>query len=281
MQLTPHYDGPPVFTIDGPADDQRAPLVRQRRRLQEALAGLDDEDWKRPSRCDGWTIQDVIAHLIGTNSFWSLSISAGLAGSPTRVLAAFDPVATPELMVASMRTMAPAETLGQFAETNASLFEVVEGLDDAGWSAIGESPAGHVTMRALAHHALWDSWVHERDVLVPLGIAPAEEVDELTSCLRYVAGIAPALARMTDSSRRGALAIDATDPDIHVVVEVGEAVAIRDGAAPDGAVRLTGRTVDLIDMLSIRAPLDQVIPTEGRWMFEGLATVFDTRIEYA
>jgi uncharacterized protein (TIGR03083 family) len=281
MQLTPHYDGPPVFTIDGPADDQREPLVRQRRRLQEALADLADEDWKRPSRCDGWTIQDVVAHLNGTNSFWTLSISAGLAGSPTRVLAACDPVAPPELMVASTRTTAPAENHDPFAETNASLFEVVESLDHEGWSAIGESPAGHVTMRALAHHALWDSWVHERDVLLPLGIAPVEEVDELTSCLRYVAGIAPTLARMTDSTRRGSLVIDATDPDVHVVVEVGETVAVRGGAAPHDAVRLAGRTVELIDMLSIRAPFDHVVPDDGRWMFEGLATVFDTTLQSA
>jgi uncharacterized protein (TIGR03083 family) len=279
MQLNPRYDGPAAFSIDGPLDDQREPLIRQRRRLQDALARLTDEQWKQPSRCENWTVQDVVAHLIGTNSFWTMSIVAGVSGAPTRVLATFDPAATPELMVAPMRAMPPAQVLEQFAETNQSLFDVVEQLDDSGWSAVGESPAGHVPMRAVAHHALWDAWIHERDILLPLGLTPDEEPDELVACLRYVAGIAPVLNAMSDPGRRGSLEIDATDPDVHVVVEVGETVVVRDGVAPPGAVRLAGRTVDLIESLSIRAPLDQPVPPDGRWLVEGLATIFDTTVQ--
>jgi uncharacterized protein (TIGR03083 family) len=279
MQLSPRYDGPSVFAIEGRLDDQREPLLRQRRRLQDALATLTDEQWKQSSRCDGWSVQDVIAHLIGTNSFWSMSIAAGLAGAPTRVLAAFDPAATPALMVAPMRSMSPAEIHEQFVETNQSLFDVVEPLDDAGWSTTAESPAGHVPIREVANHALWDAWVHERDILLPLGLAPAEEPDELVSCLRYVAAVAPVLGHMSDPTRRGSLEINATEPDVDIVIEVGETVVVHSGSAPRGAIRLRGRAVDLIESLSIRAPLDQDVPEDGRWLLEGLAAVFDTPIE--
>jgi uncharacterized protein (TIGR03083 family) len=281
MQLSPRYDGPPVFAFEGPPDDQREPLLRQRRRLQEALASLTAEQWKHPSRCGEWTVQDVVAHLIGANSFWSMSILAGLAGSPTRVLAAFDPAATPALMVAPMRTMSPAETLHQFVETNQSLFDAVESLDDEGWSALAESPAGHVPVRLAANHAMWDGWVHERDILLPLGIVPAEEPDEIVSCLRYVAAVAPVLAFASDPTRRGALEIDATDPDAHVVVEVDTTVSVRSGPAPAGALRLAGRAVDLVESLSIRAPLRQTVPEGSRWLLDGLATVFDTDVQPA
>ncbi|MDX6717717.1 MAG: hypothetical protein QOH30_4275, partial [Baekduia sp.] len=43
----------------------------------------------------------------------------------------------------------------------------------------------------------------------------------------------------------------------------------------------SGRAVDLVDMLSIRAPLGQPVPEDGRWLLEGLATVFDTHVEHA
>lgn len=279
MQLSPRYDGPVMLAVEGPVDDQREPLLRQRRRLQDTLATLTDEQWLHPSRCAGWTVQDVIAHLIGTNSYWAMSIQSGLAGSPTRVLAAFDPAKTPDLMVAPMRSLRPAEILEQFVDTNQSLFDIVESLDDAGWSTIGESPAGHVPIRLVMNHALWDSWIHERDILLPLGLAHAEEHDELASCLRYVAAVAPVLAFQSDATRCGALAIEATEPDITVVIEVDATIVVRGGPAPTGALRLSGRAVDLVDMLSIRAPLDQPVAPQSRWLIEGLATVFDAEVE--
>jgi uncharacterized protein (TIGR03083 family) len=279
MQLTPRYDGAPVFAVEGSLDDQREPLLRQRRRLQDALASLTDEQWKRPSRCERWNVQDVVAHLIGTNGFWTMSILAGVAGSPTRVLAAFDPATTPDLMVAPMRSLTPAETLEQFVETNKTLSDAVESLDDAGWSSIAESPAGHVPIRLIAHHALWDAWVHERDILLPLGMVPAEEPDEIVSCLRYVAAVAPVLALSLDPRRRGALAIDATEPEVRVVIEVDTTVVVRSGVPPADALRLSGRAVDLVDMLSIRTPIDQRVPDDKRWLLDGLATVFDAKVE--
>jgi hypothetical protein len=33
-------------------------------------------------------------------------------------------------------------------------------------------------------------------------------------------------------------------------------------------------------MLSIRAPLDQAVPEDRRWLLDGLATVFDARIAH-
>jgi uncharacterized protein (TIGR03083 family) len=280
MQLRPHYGGPPILTIEGPVDDQREPLLRQRRRLHGALAALTHDEWKRASRCEGWTVQDVVAHLISTNTFWATSIVAGRAGTPTRILAAFDPVATPALLVEPMRSMSPDEVLRQFTETNQSLFDAVESLDDQGWRALGESPVGHVSMRLLAHHALWDAWIHERDILLPLGLTPAEENDEISSCLRYVAAVAPVFALISDPRCRGSLLIDATDPATRFVVDVDATVSVRAGSTVEASATLTGSVVDLIEMLSLRTPFEHLLPPDSRWLVDGLATVFDTTLEH-
>ena len=66
-------------------------------------------------------------------------------------------------------------------------------LDDEGWSMPAESPPGHVSIRLLAFHAIWDSWIHERDIALPLGQQPPEVPDELRSCLQYAAAVSPAL----------------------------------------------------------------------------------------
>ena len=161
------------------------PVVRQRRRLEAILAALDEEDWGRASRCEGWTIQDVVAHLAGVTSFWQGSVEAGLRGSPTRILAAFDPAATPPMMVDVMRTMTPAEVLELFVSSNDGYLDAITVLDDAGWSTVAEAPPGHVTIRRLSEHALWDSWVHERDIVLPLGGTPVVEPDEVLTSLRY------------------------------------------------------------------------------------------------
>ena len=47
MKLAPRYDGDPIIAIDGPADDQLVPVVRQRRRMETMLAALTDEQWQR------------------------------------------------------------------------------------------------------------------------------------------------------------------------------------------------------------------------------------------
>jgi len=46
-------------------DDQRRALVR-------LLEGLSDEEWRRPSLCDRWTVRQVAAHLALQNTTWSV-----------------------------------------------------------------------------------------------------------------------------------------------------------------------------------------------------------------
>ena len=277
MQLTPRYGAQPVITLDGPPAAIAGPLIRQRRRLATALASFTDEQWSHPSRCAGWSNRDVIVHLDSTNTFWSMSIAAGVHGEPTRFLATFDPVASPAQLVAGSGDVSTGEVLARFVASTDALVGLCSSLDHAGWSAAAEAPPGHVSVSAVAHHALWDSWVHERDVLVPLGLAPEPEADEVAACLRYVAALGPALALNRGAAGSGVLAIDATGPDVVVVVDIGEQVVVRAGAAgaPTAELRLAGDAVELLEALSVRRPLTQLIPADSAWMLRGLSDTFD------
>ena len=136
-----------------------------------------------------------------------------------------------------------------------------------------------MSIRLLAFHAIWDSWVHERDIALPLGVSPDEEPDELRSCLQYAAAVGPALAIGNGSAVRGKVAVAASAPDDHFTLDVGDSVAVRHESTGPEVPCLRGRPVELIEALSIRAPLPADAPAEWRRLLQGLATVFDTELE--
>ena len=277
VRITPRYDGPPVLRFEMPAADPSVPVLRQRRRLGAVISGLSDDQWSTPSRCEGWSVQDVVAHLIGTDQFWAASISAGLAGAPTRYLASFDPVVTPPQMVDGLRSMASSEVAARYLETVDALTQLLGHLDEAEWSRPAEAPPGHIAVHAVALHALWDAWIHERDIVLPLGLEPTLEDDEVAGCLRYAAALGPAFLASAGSPRRGSLTVAATEPEVLFVVDVGSTVAVSDvSTVPDGPC-LAGPAVELTEGLSFRGPLDHGLDVTDQWLLGGLGEVFEQR----
>lgn len=129
-------------------------------------------------------------------------------------------------------------------------------------------------MSDVVHHALWDSWVHERDILLPLGIDPVEEPDEIEACLRYVAALGPAFALTRDPGATGVLQVRATDPDHSFVVQVDGHAAVRTGGG-DADATVTGPAVELLESFSVRRPLDRPVPSGAAWLVSGLVETFD------
>ena len=152
-------------------------------------------------------MQDVIAHLDSTNQFFAISISAGWPASPP----ASSPRSTPSRRrprwSPRARSQTSAEVLDAFVTSTEGLAQAVAGLDEVGWATLGEAPPGHVALRAVALHALWDAWIHERDVLLPLGLPIVEEADEISDSLRYAAALGPAFATTLGSTRCGAIVV--------------------------------------------------------------------------
>ncbi len=82
---------------------------------------------------------DVAIHLSSTNSFWEASIGSGVAGTPTEILASFDPVATPAQMVATSG-QGVTDVVEAFAASTESLAALVAELAPCDWELPAEVP---------------------------------------------------------------------------------------------------------------------------------------------
>jgi uncharacterized protein (TIGR03083 family) len=238
------------------------------------MSQLSSEEWASPSRCEGWSVQDVAEHLAGVNQFFLLSIGSGLRDEPSRLLASFDPVKVPAAMVERARGAAPAATLERLIASNAELAALLGSVPEDDWAKLAEAPPGHIALRAVCAHALWDAWIHERDVLLPLGRDPQIETEEVTIALGYAAALGPAFYLNTGEARSGSLAVETRHPDIAFTVDVGDRVKVRLGAQPDATAFVKGEAVDLVEGFSCRGPHPQVAE-DHRWLVDGLHQVFD------
>ncbi len=108
-------------------------------RLGNFLSGLDAQTWVSDSTCEGWTIEDVVAHLAGSASGWAATITravAGDAGPPEG--GSFLPAGergshpTGEAARASRQQSGP-QLLDMFTTRHASLRQLLEGLTEQDW----------------------------------------------------------------------------------------------------------------------------------------------------
>jgi hypothetical protein len=188
------------------------------------------------------------------------------------MLARFDPVSVPAAMVAEVRGATPSESLDRFAASNARLGELLTSMSDADLRKPAEAPPGHLAIDAVCAHALWDGWVHERDILEPLGGQQVEDADEMWMALAYVAALGPACYLNASEVRSGVLAVRAHEPTLDFVVDVNTEAVARPAADCEPTATIEGTGTELIESLSGRRPAPTLGPDE-RWLVDGLITV--------
>ena len=202
-------------------------------------------------------------------------MAAGRAGQPTRILPGFDPAVTPAQLVEASPVIGTDELLGRLVAANREMDGALDGLDAEGWRRMAEAPAGHIALSAVASHALWDAWVHERDICLPLGLPVDVEPDEVAVSLRYAAGLGPAFLATEGSARSGAFGVSVTHPDATFVVEVGPTVVVRDVDSCPGLATLEGEATALTR--SVELPWRSALAARGGTlrMIDALAVAFD------
>jgi len=127
------------------------------------LADLDEATWKSPSGLPGWTVQDVLSHLIGTERFLE-----GHPGAPDPGLE-FDYVKNPigefnEFEVQARRELPGADVLAEWNDLWRQREATLRGADDAYFAAPAETPVGPGTTADFLAVRVLDSWIHEQDL---------------------------------------------------------------------------------------------------------------------
>jgi hypothetical protein len=102
----------------------------------------------------------------------------------------FDPNTTPhEFVVAARETPDEAVRDGYIASSEEMANDMQASTAER-WGEPSISPLGAVPWWMSALHIFWDSWLHERDVLLPLGVRPPEEPNEVEPVFAYALALA-------------------------------------------------------------------------------------------
>jgi uncharacterized protein (TIGR03084 family) len=166
--------------------DVVAALVEQHAELDGLLSGLDGADWDRASRCEGWSVADVVLHLAQTDELATASLegrfaeASGLGLSPGASAATVDEGA--DLLVARERGEPGAAVRERWRNGADTLVRMLRASDPhrrVQWVA------GELSTRTLATTRLAEAWIHTGDIAVAFDIALAP-----TARLRHIAHLA-------------------------------------------------------------------------------------------
>jgi uncharacterized protein (TIGR03084 family) len=162
-------------------------LTEQQAELAGLLDGRDDIDWRRPSRCDGWNVADVVLHLAQTDELAIASLR-GTFDRPFEEFAATDASATSSIdaaadwSVARERDITVPALHQRWRDSAAALAAL---LAEADPHARVQWVAGRLSARTLATTRLAETWIHTGDVADAFGVA-----SQPTNRLRHVARLA-------------------------------------------------------------------------------------------
>jgi len=175
-------------------------------------ASLTEAQWKTPTQLPGWTVQDNLSHMVGTERTME-----GLAATPHRSGDRSwikNPIgAANENEVDARRTMPGAEVLAEWNEIAARRIATLRGADDAYFAVEAMTPTGPGTRADFLHIRVLDCWMHEQDMRRALGLfghqsgpAPGHTVDRLIRTIPIVVG------KRAQTPEGGTVVIEITGP---------------------------------------------------------------------
>lgn len=207
-------DAPDERHLDGfdPYDALDAEAARIDTLLRAMAAGDLDDVWDRPSRCEGWTVRDVVAHLAATEEYHHACldgqvqqfIADGLAAGYTS-LDDFN-----QGGIDAWRDMPIAELVDEWAVADA---ETRRRLREGDGGDI-DSTVGPYPLRWQAFHVAMELATHADDIALP--VTPDEAADRLAW--------RAAFSRFALTEKDPAATVEAADGGTHVVVGGFDAV---------------------------------------------------------
>lgn len=241
-------------SMDALADD----LAAESAVLRELLAPLSEQDWRRDTPAEGWTIADQVSHLAYFDDVAVRSAVRPDEFEAEKAQMDADGGVNPDTIAERFRDLSGEAMLAWFDEARDRLLESFRPLDPkerVPWFGPAMSAASSLTARIM------ETWAHGQDVADTLGATR-----EPTARLRHVAHIGVG-ARAFSYAANGReqpqdpIRVELTAPDGDVWTWGPE----------DAADRVTGPALDFCLAVTQRRHLDDVDlqvtgPVATEWM---------------
>jgi uncharacterized protein (TIGR03083 family) len=217
--------------------------------LDRLLTGLSEQQWQTPTPLPGWSVHNVVAHIIGTESALH-GISTPEVDIDVSTLAHVrnDVGVANECWVRHLSAESGADLLQRFRTITADRRKRLTDMSVDHWKAPTLTPVGPDSYGRFMRVRVFDCWMHEQDIRDGLskpasdaelaGPAARLTLDEMATSMGFVVG---KLGKAPDGSR---VAIELTGPlarTIRVVVD-GRARLVEDfgGQQPTAVIRVDG-----------------------------------------
>ena len=246
----------------------------QRQRFIMILRDFGPGDWAAPTRCTAWSAHEVVRHLCDTN------MRAAAIEPDDRTLdttAGYDPRITPREWLAASAGESPDVTFSRFVATTEERFARDRARLAQGLRFDVRMPFGPMDWTVRVLHGFWDSWLHERDVLLARGIEHPADGDSTVYATAYGLFIAAAVASIFGARVQEKLTLG------------GDGGGVFELNSSNGVTLTVTRVItagppaaQVTDALAGRAPIASVLgdlPADSRAALSGLGDFFNTPVE--
>ncbi|MEV4126367.1 maleylpyruvate isomerase family mycothiol-dependent enzyme [Nocardia sp. NPDC049707] len=220
-------------------------LSEQWEAIATLVADLDEERWRTPSPLPGWSLFDVVAHIVGTES-WLLG-ERPPAHDPIRPKTDVTTLShvrnesgvLNEIWVDRLRPLSGKRLLELYREVTERRRTALASFDDAQWQAETVSPIGKVSYGRFMRIRLFDCWMHEVDIADGLRVSVDEGGPRAARAFgELTATIGRAVAKGARAPEGSCLTFELTGPlpqTLHVAVQ-GRANIVEELDAPAAVV---------------------------------------------
>jgi uncharacterized protein (TIGR03083 family) len=252
--------------------------------IETLLGGLAEPDWQAPTPLPGWSVHDVVAHLIGVESMLQGAATPDADIDVSTLKHVRNDVGViNERWVRRLRGVSAADLLEQFRTVTADRRRALSEISDDDWNAVTATPAGPDSYGRFMRVRIFDCWMHEHDIRDAVrrratdsqlvGSAARLALDEMTTAMGRVVG------KLGGAPAGSRVCIALTGPlrrTINVAVDGRGQVVENFDAAPTSTIELDGllftrlaggRTVPASHPGAIRYDGDEVV---GRRIVEHL-----------
>ncbi|MFZ9786181.1 MAG: maleylpyruvate isomerase family mycothiol-dependent enzyme [Ilumatobacteraceae bacterium] len=131
--------------------------------MHELCETLTETEWKTATACPGWSVQDNLSHIIGTEK--ALGGLGGTQHKATDLSHVKNPIGEMnEHEVDSRRHLTGAQVLKEFKEVVVARKSFFDSAPESYFTAESNTPIGRAPMAVFLSIRAMDSWVHEQDM---------------------------------------------------------------------------------------------------------------------